>query len=83
MIKVGDRVVCVKAHRDPRCNLVVGREYIIYASRECSCGAVTFDIGITTASMAITCKCGRMKSPDGVWWICQTLFRKVEEPILN
>jgi len=79
-MKVGDRVVCVQGHYDPKCNLVKGREYIIYATRKCPCGGIGFDVGIIGTSRIGNCLiCSSDFIKDvGVWIVSSTRFRPIQ-----
>ncbi len=81
-MKAGDRVICIDAdsHKNliqPK--LIKGREYIIYASKKCSCGLVKFDIGATTNKDYIRCECGRDYSSQGTHWANSKRFAKIKE----
>lgn len=75
-MKVGDRVICIKAHSQSNCPLIVGREYIVYGIQNC-CHLV-IDVGIISGYPVRCLKCGD-KTIDSVWWLSAMLFRKVEE----
>ena len=78
-MKVGDRVVCIKAHSMSICPLIVGREYIVYGVQNCC--KTTIDIGITNECGTYCTGCYSLLSSGGIWWLNSKLFRKVEEKI--
>lgn len=79
MIKVGDRVVCIKAHSDGE-TTIKGREYIVYGKKICECGNVVLDIGfkLPSRSVGTRCACNKIFTAD-IWWHRASCFRKVEE----
>lgn len=79
-MKVGDRVVCVKAHSQPECPLKVGKVYIILDMLLCSCGEMCIHVGIGNPGDwdATSCGCGRLLNPDSIWWLDPDLFRPIE-----
>lgn len=82
MIKIGDRVVCIdnSGHVNP--NLIKGREYIVYAIKECRCGIVSFEIGIITEKGVICSFCSSELANVGEpAWFASRRFRKVEEKV--
>ena len=72
---VGDRVVCIKAHSQSNCPLIVGREYIIYGIQNCC--YLTIDVGIISDHPVRCFKCGSI-TKDSIWWFGNGLFKKVE-----
>lgn len=100
-MKKNDRVVCIDASKDRRYvspNLTEGREYIIYAVHKCSCGLMSFDVGITRdSSKPMCCLCFNTHDLGStIHWCNSKRFAKVkeqykiihmgieiEEPILN
>lgn len=99
-MKTNDRVICIDAsNHNPnlrRPSLVKGRQYIVYDIMKCSCGSISFDVGITTPFKFTSCECGN-KYFNGHISMCNSKrFAKVqeeyrvvkmeieiEEPILN
>jgi hypothetical protein len=89
MFKVGDRVLCIDdsghmmSQTHERSALRKGREYIIYGIIECTCGTISFDIGLTLPSDSsdiMTCMCGRdRKIPERTWYALSKRFVKISE----
>ncbi len=80
-MKVGDRVVCVGSHSNPRCPLRVGIIYMIMGCKECpTCGGVGYNVGIGTIPehQWTRCTCGARGAIDSVWWISSKLFRPIQ-----
>lgn len=77
MIKVGDRVVCIKVHSSGE-TTIKGREYIVYGVDVCECGIVTLDTGFKSPTGRIMCDCWKTTTTD-IWWHDAECFRKVEE----
>ena len=79
-MKVGDRVVCVKAHSDPECPLKVKSIYTIFNARKCKCGEVGFDVGIMLPPgySLIECnKCGMVERTH-IWTIRSRYFAPIQ-----
>lgn len=83
-MKTGDRVICIDASNKgdgyiyPP--LIKGREYIIYTVDKCSCGRISFDVGLTTEHSIHYCDCNKdINNPSGVHWCNSKRFAKVKE----
>jgi hypothetical protein len=75
-MEVGDRVVCVKSHKDPECPLKKGATYTILSIDICACGDISIDVGIK-CPVGVECYCGRMVAPFDIWWLNPKLFAPI------
>ena len=78
-MKVGDRVVCVRAHLNPKCGLKKGAIYSIVNIKLCSCGGASFDVGIAGScnhGKCFKCKKRYSKQPT-IWWISSRSFAPI------
>lgn len=79
-MKTGDRVKCVNKSDDEDCPLVVGRDYIVYSTKNCI-HEKAVDVGFI-ADTGTECRMGCVFSKyNGIWWFDERLFRKVEEKV--
>ena len=91
MYEIGQQVVCVKTHS--KGVVKKGEIYTIKAFKvDCCDGGVVVDVGIkrdmqttTDGELAIIgevyrCKfCKKIETYDGIWWICLSLFRPLDD----
>lgn len=91
MYEIGQQVVCVKTHSKG----VVKEGVIYTAKAfkiDCCNGEVVVDVGIddsikttTDGSLAIIgeryrcAQCGKINPHDGIWWMCLSLFRPLDD----
>lgn len=63
-MKVGDRVVCVKSNYwEGNAGVIKGRVYVIENIISCSCGSISFDVGVSSITSFTKChKCGSLDS---------------------
>jgi hypothetical protein len=78
-MKVGDRVVCVKAHGNPECGVKKGAIYTIRDVKQCSCGSIAFDVGIIGTSPLGSCRLCKKRyfKSIGIWWISARSFAPI------
>lgn len=78
-MKVGDRVVCVKANSNSDCPLKVNSIYHIFDINVCKCGSVSFDVGIMLPFnfILILCVCGSFYETN-VWLLGSELFAPIQ-----
>lgn len=79
-MKIGDRVVCVKAHTNPACRIKKGTIYTIRNAKQCSCGNIAFDVGIIGTSSIGSCNSckGKYTKPIEIWWISARSFAPIQ-----
>ena len=83
MIQLGQTILCINNHTLRtdilRCPLVMGMEYSVHGLRQCRCGAIFVDVGITLdrERYDVVCRCGRLYD-DGTWWFDVKRFRPPE-----
>jgi|GEM_PF-4905302 len=81
MITVGDTLICIDVRQHPADLLAVplriGKEYKCLGIRQCACGAVFIDVGLSLRQedYHIVCNCQR-KQIDGIWWFAVERFQK-------
>jgi hypothetical protein len=84
---VGQKVVCIKAGpiilipgvlHPP---LILGAIYTILGIRNCPCGNVVVDVGLSSEyqTLEMCSKCGRIEQPTPIWWVGAKRFAPVEE----
>lgn len=81
MFTPGDTVICVNAAHHPADQrplpIYAGKEYTVFAVKQCSCGAVFIDVGYRLQfPFAIVCNC-QNRLADGNWWMSDQRFNKI------
>ena len=83
MFNIGDRIKCINNKPlTSSCNppkLVMNREYIIYDIDVCSCGDISFDVGLHTVLELMECLCGKIEYDTKAWWCSSKRFIKIQE----
>ncbi len=85
MFNIGDRVKCINTGKLTTTlfqlpNLVMNREYIVYSTKICSCGAQKVDVGlIVSKPMNIHCECKKFFESNNIRWCSSKRFVKVQE----
>jgi hypothetical protein len=87
MITLGQTILCInnRTLRTDilRCPLVMGTEYRVQGLRQCRCGAIFVDVGISLDRERFQVVCGcQAVYDDGTWWFDVKRFRPVKEAFL-
>ena len=79
-MRVGERVVCVKAHQDSECPLKVNSIYYVLDMDVCKCKRIAFDVGIKLSLdwKGVRCRKCREIVYTNIWWISSHLFRPIQ-----
>ena len=80
MIQLGQTILCVnnRTLRTDilRCPLLIGTEYRAQGLRQCRCGAIFVDVGISLDRERFQVVCGcQTVYDDGTWWFDVKRFR--------
>ena len=76
-MKLGQKVVCVKAHSQGAVEL--GQVYIVDDISFCpKCGMMLVDVGIRRERQHL-CRCGMRRDTSSIRWIAASLFAPLEE----
>ena len=77
MWKIGQKVVCVKAHSQGV--LQVGKIYTIADILQCTCGQILLGIGLEPRGNGMICLyCGKRMRNHTTHWIGSSLFRPIQ-----
>jgi hypothetical protein len=80
MIQLGQTILCIN-NRTLRtdilcCPLLIGSDYRVQALRQCRCGAIFVDVGISLDRERFQVICGcQVVYDDGIWWFDVKRFR--------
>ena len=79
-MKVGDRVVCVRGHVDPKCDLKKDEIYYIDNFKKCGCGTGAFNVGIMLPDDYTMSRCTICGSPtiSRIWWLQSNRFAPIQ-----
>lgn len=87
MIQLGQTILCVnnRTLRTDilRCPLRIGTDYRVQGLRQCRCGAIFVDVGISLDRERFQVVCGcQAVYDDGIWWFDVKRFRPGREAFL-